>query len=201
MDRTIQAGNVIHIRAKKSNGTVYRTWRATVESIDADRLVTVNRVGDRVGGPGGGWTMSHATRAVYWFARPYNLVELYQPSGALKQIYIHIASPAALQRGTLSYTDCELDVVKPLGKAARVVDEDEFDAASAEYGYSAEFCSACRGAASEALAIAANWEPGGAPVFPRRPRIRRWRRHSPRAHQELRTDTPATDSRIRITEV
>lgn len=200
----MQPGSEIEVRACKSDGTVYRRWRTTVESVDVERIVTVNRAGDPVGGPAGGWVMKHANRTIYWFARPYNLSESYQPDGKLKQIYIHIASPARAEGRVLTYVDLELDVVRRPGQPLRIVDEDEFDEATAQYGYSPEFCGLCRQAVDEALDVAAHWQVGGPPRLPVRVAgrsRRRYRGPRRRNRQEVRTDTPATDSRTRRTEV
>src|SRR5579872_3816958 len=158
----MRAGDTIEIRALKHDGTIYRWWRATVESVTDQGIVTLNRAGDQVLGPCGGWDMKHATRAFYWFDRPYNLSEVYQPDGRLKQIYIHIASPARLADGTLMYTDHELDVVKRPGQALCIRDEDEFEQACSTYGYSHELQCSCRDAVREALKLAQTWRIAGA---------------------------------------
>ena len=187
----IRPGATVEIRAEKSDGSVYRRWRATVESADVERVVTLSRVGDPVGGPCGGWTMKHASRNFYWFARPYNLAEVYQPDGRLKQIYVHIASPARLEDGALRYVDLELDVVKRPGEPLRIVDEDEFDEACSQYGYTPEFQCLCRAAVDEALDLIRRWRVCGAPRLPGRSRRHRGRR---RRFQGTRTETPAADS-------
>src|SRR5579864_4825286 len=112
----IRVGDSVEIRALKADGDAYRCWRACVESVDPHRVVVINRVGDPVTGPAGGWRFKHAARTYYWFARPYNLSEVYQPDGRLKQIYIHIASAARLDGRVLTYTDYELDVVHRTGQ-------------------------------------------------------------------------------------
>lgn len=169
----VRTGGVIEIRARKADGTCYRWWHAVVESSDAEGVVTLNRAGDRVNGPAGGWAMKHASRTTYWFSRPYNLAEVYQPDGSLKQIYIHIASPAELRDGTLIYVDHELDVVKRPGEELRIVDEDEFDQAAAQFGYSHEFKCSCRDAVDEAIDLASRWCIAGAPKLrSRRSRLR-----------------------------
>lgn len=200
----MQCGDTIEVQARKSDGTVYRWWHAVVEYVDCVRIVTVNRAGDRVYGPAGGWAIQHCTRTNYWFQRPYNLAEVYQPDGSVKQIYIHIASPATPGDGTLSYTDLELDVVKRPGQPLRIVDEDEFDDAAAQYGYTYEFKCSCRQAVQEALQLASCWCCAGAPATGSRRSSRSRRRYRSRNRpggQEVRTDTPACDSRMRRTEV
>jgi protein associated with RNAse G/E len=201
----MNAGDSIEIRALKNDGTIYRWWQSTVESMCEDRLVTVNRAGDKVLGPCGGWAMKHATRTFYWFDKPYNLAEVYQPDGRLKQIYMHIASPARRFQGALVYTDYELDVVSRPGEALCVRDEEEFEEACTTYNYSPEFQCSCREAVQEALEVASAWRVAGVPRAPRpasRRRLRRrsssWRR---RPQAETRTVTPATDSSTRKTDV
>lgn len=164
----MQRDDRIEVRALKADGTIYRWWRAVVESTRRDRIVTISRPGDEVHGPGGGWTIRHATRTYYWFSKPYNLAEVYHPNGQLKQIYIHIASPAQLVDGALVYTDHELDVVKRPGEALCVRDEDEFEVACSTYGYSPEFQCSCRDAVREALRLASGWRVSGQPQTRRR---------------------------------
>lgn len=164
----LRRGDIVTVRAKKSDGTVYRWWRARVESSHGDRIVTVSRVGDAVKGPAGGWSMKHAQRTIYWFDRPYNLTEMYEKDGRLKQVYVHIATPAQIQGTTIEYTDLELDVVRRPGQPVRVVDEDEFCAACTEYGYTDEFQVSCRQAVNRAVELARTWRAGGPPAIARR---------------------------------
>lgn len=188
----MRTGDSIEVRVHKFDGKLYRWWLTTVERVEDDRIVTVNRAGDRVHGPGGGWGMS-LSRAVYWLERPYNLVEMYLPSGALKQTYIHIASPASVEDGAICYQDHELDVVKRPGQPLRIMDEDEFDAAGIAYGYSPEFQQSCRAAVSEAMEVAANWRPGGPPrLVNRRGRNGRFRSRSKSKKRVAPPDPPVT---------
>lgn len=187
----MQAGDTIRIRALKACGNCYRWWPATIESIDRDGIVTMSRVGHAVRGPKGGWVSKFDIRGVYWFDRPYNLVEVYLPNGKLKQVYIHIASPARVDGTTLIYTDHELDIVRRPGQPVRVVDEHEFAEACEEYGYTHDFQHACRHAVEEAMRLALTWMPKGPPA--------RTRRRD--GSQVVRTSTPASDSRTRSTEV
>jgi protein associated with RNAse G/E len=185
----MQAGDRILVHAHKACGDCYRWWPATVESIDDERVVTMSRVGHSVRGPKGGWVSKFDIRGVYWFDRQYNLVEVYLSSGKLKQVYIHIASPARIDDRNVTYIDHELDVVARPGQPVRIVDEREFEEAAEEYGYSAAFQSACRHAVDEALQVVATWSPSGAP------------RRLYRRRQAVRTSTPAVDSSTRNTDV
>lgn len=159
----IRSGDLITVRALKADGHTYRWWTSWVEAIDKERIVTVSPMGHFVGGPKGGWISRFDIRTVYWFERPYNLVEVYLPDGSLKQVYVHIASPACLEHGELCYTDHELDVVWRPGHRPRVVDEQEFCAAASEYGYSPEFQKVCRRAVGQALQLVRGWTVSGPP--------------------------------------
>src|SRR5947209_18807461 len=183
----MQVGDTIRIRALKACGNCYRWWPATVESIDRECIVTMARVCHAVRGAKGGWVSKFDMRGVYWFDRPYNLVEVYLPNGKLKQVYIHIASPARLDGTSLIYTDHELDIVRRPGQPVRVVDEHEFAEACEEYGYTSDFQHACRHAVEEAIRLAVTWSPIGPP----RRSCRDDRPHV------VRTSTPALDSRTR----
>lgn len=199
----VRVGESVEVHACKADGTVYRSWRGTVESVCGESLTVLNRAGDRVDGPCGGWCFKHAMRTIYWFSRPYNLAELYHPDGRLKQIYIHIASPAYVEDCIVRYTDHELDVVKRPGQPLRVVDEDEFDQACSDFGYTKEFQGLCRHAVAEAINLASTWRCSGCPDIPKRsprpPRRRSGRMSG--GQSSVRTSTPAADSSTRRTEV
>jgi protein associated with RNAse G/E len=111
--------------------------------------------------------MKYTSRTTYWLNKPFNLGELYERTGHLKQIYIHIASPATIFPSALEYTDYELDVVKRQGEAPFVRDEDEFMEARLRYGYSEELCEVCRDAVVRAIELASRWRPSGPPRFGR----------------------------------
>ena len=106
--------------------------------------------------------MKFTSRTTYWLDKPYNLGELYEPNGRLKELYIHICSPARTHTGRLEFIDYELDVVKKFGQV-RVVDEDEFAAAVSQYGYTEEHCTFCEQAVKQAIELARRWRPGGPP--------------------------------------
>ncbi len=157
----MRRGQTIEIRALKSNGKPYRWWRSTVESCDQEHVATLNRIGDFVEGTGRGWLHKHHHRTIYWFGRPYNLAEVYERNGRLKQLYVHISSLPKLQDHALVYVDHELDVVWRPGQAPRVTDQDEFAAAAARFGYSAELQEACWRAVEEALELVRCWKAMG----------------------------------------
>jgi len=162
-DTDVRPGDEIVVRALKADGTVYRRWRATVESVAADHIITINRIGDPVDDVERFWSHRQHSRNIYWFDRPFNLAEVYEVDGRLKQLYIHIATPATIRDHTLEYTDHELDVVKRGSGPPRVLDKDEFAAAATAYGYSRTFRAACWKAVSQAMKLIKSWKPAGWP--------------------------------------
>lgn len=154
----LRAGDAVCVRAFKSDGQWYRWWMTTVERVTADCIITLSPPNNDVHTPTGKGQSKLAIRSYYWFDRPYNLLEVLRDDGTLAEVYINIGSPV-VQKGTeLQFVDHELDVLKRAGQPARIVDEDEFVAASLQYGYSAGFQAFCRQTAQLALEIAENWE-------------------------------------------
>ncbi len=161
----MQIGETATVRAYKSDGTCYRWWSATVESMAPDRVVLVTPAGHWVDDVGGGWASRFAIRSHYWPGRRYSLLEVYTPDGRLDEIFVNINSPVEIEDSQLRYTDHELDVSRKLPGKARIVDEDEFREAASRYSYSAEFQQACYRMAREAMDIANQWVGGAMPAI------------------------------------
>ena len=160
----MQIGDRVQVRAYKSDGACYRWWTATVESVGPDELVLVTPVGHPIEDPDGSFVSGHALRGYYWPGKWYCLLEAYNPDGELAEIYVNINSPVQIEGSLLRFTDYELDVSRrPLGEA-ELVDQDEFQQAAVEYGYSEEFQRACYEAAQEAIELANHWVARGMPV-------------------------------------
>jgi protein associated with RNAse G/E len=160
----LQVGSQIQVRAYKSDGTCYRWWTGTVEAVEPGLVVVATPAGHRLHTPNGDWTSKWAIRSYYWPDRWYCVLEVYLADGTLVEIYVNINSPVVIDDGTISFTDYELDVSRELPHRARLVDEDEFQQAVLEYGYSAEFQQTCYRIAQEALEVADNWVAKGMPT-------------------------------------
>ncbi len=160
----MEIGDKVRIRVYKEDGTCYRWWSATVESVRRDQIVVVTPAGHRVGSIDGGWTSEYAIRAFYWPDRRYSLLEVYTPDGTLEEIFVNINSPVEITDGEIRFTDYELDVSRMPPDPARVVDEDEFLEAASRYGYSEDFRQACYAVAREAVELADSWAPRQAPT-------------------------------------
>ena len=161
----MQVRDRVQVRAHKSDGMCYRWWYATVEAVEADRVVVVTPVGHWVEDIGGTWASRWAIRGFYWPDRWYSLLEVYAADGRLEQVYVNISSPVEIEDGYLSFTDYELDVSRRPPNGARIEDEDEFREAASKYGYSTVFQKACYEVAREAMEVANRWEAQGMPTI------------------------------------
>lgn len=155
---------LLTVRALRADGSCYRSWTAQLVYQDARGLVTFADAGGVVDDRGQAWVQRYAIRAVYWFDRPYNLLEVFAPDGALIELYVHIAAPAQLAGAVLEYTDHELDVVLAPGEVPRVVDEDEFAEAAVRYDYGVDFQQACYAACHRAEQLLVRWPIRAAPA-------------------------------------
>ncbi|MFN2240728.1 MAG: DUF402 domain-containing protein [Anaerolineae bacterium] len=160
----MKPGDRVQVRAYKSDGTCYRWWTATVETEKPDELVIVTPPGHWIGGVDGGITSENALRVFYWSGKWYSLLEAYTPSGELAELYVNISSPVEIDGLVMRFTDLELDVSRRPPDAAELVDEDEFQEAAIEYGYSEEFQRTCYEVAREALDLANRWVARGIPA-------------------------------------
>ena len=162
----LRVGDVIPVQACKADETVYRSWHATVEYVDTNLIVTVapshQLVFDLVRKE---YFTVHPLRAYYWFGKYYNLIEVFETTGELLEIYINVASPPEWTDGILKFKDHELDVSKYPPKPARIIDEDEFAEAAIKYQYSPEFQEKMYTTAREALELAENWKAKPCPYF------------------------------------
>ncbi|MEZ4735326.1 MAG: GrpB family protein [Caldilineaceae bacterium] len=153
----LRVGDVVRVRAFKTDGQWYRWWMTTVEQVTPECIITLSPPNNATHTPTGQWHFKLAIRSYYWFDRPCNLLEVLEGDGTLAEVYINIGSPIVQKGAELQFVDHELDVLKRAGQPARIVDEDEFNAAALQYGYSAGFQAYCRQQAQLALELAERW--------------------------------------------
>ncbi len=162
----MKPGDLIHVRACKADGTVYRSWHTTVESVDTDLIVTISAPGGYVFDlVRGHYYTEHTLRSYYWLAKDYNLIEVFDANGQLEMVYLNIASPPRFDSDGMSFTDHELDVSRRLPHAAQLVDEDEFAEAAIKYRYTEAFKGRMYAAAIEAIKLAERWTARPFPKF------------------------------------
>lgn len=163
----MKAGDPIQVSACKTDGTVYRSWQAIIESVNTDSIITIAPAGSAVFNiKGENYPIRHHYRAYYWFDKFYNLLEVFETSGKLFHIYINIAAPPEFKNGSMSFKDHELDVSRYIPKPAKLIDEDEFAEAAIKYQYTKEFQAKMYAAAEEALEVANHWQARPVPEFP-----------------------------------
>jgi len=154
----MKIGDTIHVCACKADGSIYRSWHTTIESVDTDSIVTISPAGGTMEDVKRGIVrMEHILRSYYWFDKFYNLIEVFDRQGKLIEIYINIASLPEFTDGVLSFKDHELDVSKYPPKEAKLIDKDEFAEAAVKYQYSKEFQEKMYSTANEALDLANTW--------------------------------------------
>lgn len=161
-----QVGDRIPVRAFKADGVCYRRWSGFVEEISGERLLIKTPLGHRVDGEDGRWESGFAIRGYYWPGKWYSVLEVYNRSGQLVEIYLNINSPARVTGDGLRFVDYELDVSRQLPGPAQIVDQDEFQQAAERYGYSRSFQRKCLRIARRGVEIVEHWSAGEAPVFP-----------------------------------
>lgn len=162
----MKAGDTIQVSACKTDGTVYRSWYATIESVDADSIVTISPasqpVFDLIRRQ---YFTKHILRSYYWYKKYYNLIEVFETTGELLEIYINVASPPEVGDSEMSFKDHELDVSKYPPNPAEIIDEDEFAEAVVKYQYTQDFQEKMYAAAREALDLAEAWKAKPCPMF------------------------------------
>lgn len=159
-------GQQIRYIADKADGQPYRWNAAWVAEVHADRILLEIPPGVTVEGPKYGTPTKYRTRHYLWLDRPYNLFESYNPDGSPRALYVNIASPPVLSEGEIRYTDYELDLYRRHDETkAHLLDEDEFQAAIEQFGYTQNFQSECWAAVKAARALLKTWpwHPAGAP--------------------------------------
>jgi protein associated with RNAse G/E len=75
------------------------------------------------------WRSSQQLDYHFWPGKEYNLLRFYNAEGEWAGDYYNVGSPFETRQGAVGYADLELDVFLPPGEEARLLDEDELEAA------------------------------------------------------------------------
>ena len=157
----MKTGATLTVRQLHADGACYRWHTAIVEHIEANCIVALIHKGTLIHQDSGDWDAPFHARMHFWPGKWLVLEENYDEQGALQELYVNINAPPTFGNGVIEYVDYELDVSKDSGAPGVVLDEDEFAAAIATYGYSESHQQRCWDAVREGLALVETWQPRG----------------------------------------
>jgi len=124
-------------------------------------LVVLLRAGSRVLNKAGSWLTEHDILTTFYPDRWYNCCRVFRPDGSLDFVYCHVATPARIANGLITWVDLDLDVrVQPDG-SFQLLDEGEFATNSLQWGYPPDVLARAWAAGAELASLAS----GGAGPF------------------------------------
>ena len=128
--------NQIAVHACKYDGRIHRRWRAQITR-HCDSLIVLDAAFDEeVRHPLlGTITKGTVSTEYYWTDRWYSVFRFQELSGALRNYYCNINTPAVLKDHVLSFIDLDIDVLVHPDFSYRVLDTEEFEANAALLGY------------------------------------------------------------------
>ncbi|NQU44740.1 DUF402 domain-containing protein [bacterium] len=156
----MRAGDQVKIEIRHADGQPYRRWPRVVKEISEEIVVVQTPLGSWIDNVGGnGWRLPWHVRRYLWFDREYHVMQMYGADGTLEQLHGDVGSPAKIDGSTITFIDCELDIVWKPGEQVQIADQDEFAEAAATYAYSPEFQEQCWKIAEHLKQILMPWEP------------------------------------------
>lgn len=145
---------LIEVRSCKFDGSVHRRWPAALTARRGVLIVLegvfLEEVRHNLLGVIERGTVS---TEYYWTDRCYNVFRFVTPTGALRNYYCNINLPPTLHDEVLSYIDLDIDVLVAPDFSYQVLDEDEFAANAARFGYPVETRETARRALAELIAL------------------------------------------------
>ena len=154
MVKAVEAGEFVEVHSCKYDGRVNRRWRARLCE-RAGTLILLDAVFDEeIRHPLLG-TITHGTlsREFYWTDRWYSIFRFEEPTGGLRNFYCNVNTPPTFDGRILSYTDLDIDLLVAPDFSYQVLDEDEFEANAARYGYTTEIRARARRAVAELVEL------------------------------------------------
>ena len=144
----------VRVFARKFDGSLHRSWltrlvRRSGALIVLEGVFETEVRHDLLG------TIQAGTLSTefYWTDRWYSVFRFHQPAGALRNFYCNVNSPAEFAGDTLTYVDLDIDVLVAPDFSYRVLDEDEFEAHAALFGYTEDMRLRVRESLSELLRL------------------------------------------------
>ena len=142
------------VHSCKYDGRVARTWGARLARGEGPLLVLDAVFDELIEHPLLG-TIRPGTLSTeyYWTDRWYSVFRFAEPSGALRNFYCNINTPARFDGRVLSYVDLDIDVLVAPDLSFRVLDEDEFALHAEQYGYPEDLRAAARQSLAELISL------------------------------------------------
>src|SRR2546423_11465779 len=108
----MEAGAEVTVLSCKYDGSVRRSWRARLSSLEGSLVVLDGFFEDEILHPILG-TIARGTLSTeyFWTDRWFSIFRFREPSGRLRNFYCNINTPARLEEGRLSYVDLDIDVL------------------------------------------------------------------------------------------
>lgn len=147
------------INARKFDGTIHRSWSCRLLQRKENLLMFVgefekeinhNKLG--VIRPG---TVSYE---YYWLDRWYNVFRFHEPNGDFRNFYCNLNLPPIFDNGVLDYIDLDIDVLITGDRQIELLDLDEYEQNSRQFGYSGEIKNKVDSSLSELISLAKNGE-------------------------------------------
>ena len=145
---------VIRVDSLKFDGRLHRSWPARLVRRDGPLFVLEGvfetEVRHTLLGTIAAGTLS---TEFYWTDRWYSVFRFREPAGQLRNYYCNINRPAEFDGKILSFVDLDIDVLVAPDFSYAVLDEDEFEAHAAEFGYDDALRRRVRGSLDELLGL------------------------------------------------
>lgn len=145
---------LVQVHSYKYDGRISRRWQGLLVRQEQSLLVIDGVFEEEIRHPFLG-TIQRGTRSVeyYWTDRCYSILRFTEPAGQLRNHYCNIHLPPRLKGGVLGFVDLDIDVLVAPDFSYRILDEDEFDANAAAYGYPSDVRRRARQALDELLTL------------------------------------------------
>ena len=144
----------IEVRAYKYDGLLHRTWPAELLRQEGSLIVLDAQFADEVIHDLLG-TIASGTHSLeyYWLDRWYNVFRFAEPDGTLRNYYCNVNVPPTFDGETLSYVDLDLDILVEPDLSYRILDVEDFERNTEDYGYSVEVRANARRAVAELVSM------------------------------------------------
>jgi protein associated with RNAse G/E len=148
------AGKVVRVDSLKFDGRLHRSWPARLVRRAGSLLVLEGVFETEVRHPLLGHIRAGTlSTEFYWTDRWYSVFRFREPTGQLRNYYCNVNRPAEYDGETLSFVDLDIDVLVAPDFSYTVLDEDEFEAHAAEFGYDEALRARVRLALDELLGL------------------------------------------------